>query len=65
MREFAAKKAGDQIEHPDLTPAFNTYRKNPSVWDALMGEKHIFTTAPTSAVLGESCLFVFSMFGLN
>ena len=29
MREFAAKKAGDQIEHPDLTPAFNAYRKNP------------------------------------
>ena len=35
------------------------------MWDALLGEKHIFTIAPTSAVLGESCLFVFSMFELN
>jgi len=27
-----SKKAGQQMEHPDLTAAFNAYRKNPSVW---------------------------------
>ena len=27
-----SEKAGDQRAYPDLTPAFNTYRKNPSVW---------------------------------
>ena len=30
-----SEKAGDQLEHPDLAPAFDTYPKNPSVWTHL------------------------------
>ena len=32
------KKARDQMEHPHLTPAFNRYRKNPSVWTHCLGK---------------------------
>ena len=37
-REFPVK----MMEHPDLTPAFNTYyRKNPSVWTQCLGNPHL------------------------
>jgi len=32
------EKTGAQMEHPDLTPAFYTYRKNLSVWTHCLGE---------------------------
>ena len=35
------KKARDQMEHPDLTPAFNRYCKNPSVWTHCLGKYDI------------------------
>ena len=31
--------AGDQIEHPDPTPAVHMYCKTPSVWRQCFGEK--------------------------
>ena len=31
--------AGGQMEHPVSTPAFNPYRKNPSVWTHCLGKK--------------------------
>ena len=33
------KNAGDQSAHPDLTPASNSYRKNPSVWTHCLGNQ--------------------------
>ena len=45
--KICRKNAASQMEHPDLTPAFNIYRKNPSVWTHRLENRHRIDTFST------------------
>ena len=46
-RNFSARigseNAGGQMEHPDLPPAFNSYRKKSSAWTRCLRKMHTHT----------------------